>query len=342
MGLKIDLYANDGSPLGVTPDYIYNRGVGGAELAMMTWAETMANRGHQIRIYNNPEQARAYNGVEYHPQVAFNPLENRDVYIVYRSPNPHLRATKADFKIHWSTDQHTIGDFGRDIFPFVDKVICISPYHVDYHKNRYSINDSKITYIDLGVRLDDYFEEIEKVEGRCIYCSVPDRGLEILAHCWPVIKKEKPDASLVITSDYRLWGSPSPGNHQHRLQWLHQPDVVFLGKIPRRQLIKEQLKAQVHTFPNTYEELFCISAAECQVAGAMPVTSSIGAVQTTNEWGKIIKGFPGNGKWQQDFVDAIIEIMEMNNDEREEKQAKAASRFDWDVICDEWERVISQ
>jgi len=72
------------------------------------------------------------------------------------------------------------------------------------------------------------------------------------------------------------------------------------------------------------------------------VTSNIGAVQTTNEWGEIVKGFPVDGKWQQAFVDATIKTMEMDDKEREEKQAQAACRFDWDVICDEWERVITQ
>ena len=65
MSLKIDLYCNDGSPLGVTPPDIYGRGVGGAELSMMSWAETMARRGHQVRIYNNPLALGVHDGVEY-------------------------------------------------------------------------------------------------------------------------------------------------------------------------------------------------------------------------------------------------------------------------------------
>jgi hypothetical protein len=134
MGLKIDLYCNDGSPIGLIPADIYGRGVGGAELAMMSWAETMAGRGHQVRIYNSPSQPGDHDGVEYLPQDSFAPQENRDAFILFRSPSPHLRATKANIKIHWSCDQFTVGHFGRDIFPWVDKVICISPYHVDYHK----------------------------------------------------------------------------------------------------------------------------------------------------------------------------------------------------------------
>ena len=49
--LKIDVYCNDGSPLGITWQHIYEGlGIGGAELALFTWAEFMARRDHRIRI----------------------------------------------------------------------------------------------------------------------------------------------------------------------------------------------------------------------------------------------------------------------------------------------------
>lgn len=238
--MRIDLYCNDGSPLGIIPPDIYTRGVGGAELSMMTWAETMARRGHIVRVFNNPPMTGVFDGVEYYPQSAFTPSENRDVFIVYRSPNQHVKTAKAEVKIHWSTDQYTIGDFGRDIFPFVDKVVCISPYHVEYHRNRYNVEESKVGYFDLGVRIQDYEGlEVDKIPGRCIWCSVPDRGLDLMQILWPRIKEQVPDASLVITSDYTLWGSSNPGNHQYRLNFITLPDVIFLGKIGREQLAKE-------------------------------------------------------------------------------------------------------
>lgn len=343
MDLKIDLFCNDGSPMGLIPADIYGKGVGGAELALMSWAETMARRGHEIRIYNDPTVAGNHDEVKYLPKGHFNPMEDRDAFILFRnpitSPSPHLKVIKAGIKIHWSTDQYTSGDFGRDIFPFIDKVICISPYHVDYHKQRYGIENGKIDYIDLGVKLDDYDQQIEKIPGRCIFCSVPDRGLDILHQLWPKIKEQAPEASLVITSDYRLWGSPTPRNHQHRLKWLHQQDVIFLGKIDRAQLVQEQLMAEVHSFPCTYEELFCISAAECQVAGAYPITSGTGALSTTNQFGTIIHGNLMEPIWHNQFVSEIVRVLhgEINSNGMSEK---ARSRFDWNKICKQWEKLI--
>lgn len=332
----IDLYANDGSPIGITPPDIYGRGVGGAELSMMTWAETMAGRGHTVRIYNNPKSPGVYDGVAYRMQSDFDPAAERGVFIVYRSPNPHIQAARAGLKIHWSTDQFTVGHFGRDIFPYVDKVVCISPYHADYHRRTYGIEADKVGYIDLGVRPEDY--ETKKIPGRCIFCSVPDRGLDVLRSVWPQIKRAVPDASLVITSDYTLWGA-GPNNHQHRLDWLHEQDVTFLGKVDRKRLAKEQAAAVCQAYPCTYEELFCISAAECQVAGAIPVTSAFGALQTTNALGVVLPGNPMEGKWRARFVEEVAGVLDTQPDTGK-MQELARRRFDWERICKQWEDLF--
>lgn len=342
MGLTIDLYANDGSPLGVTPPDIYGRGVGGAELSMMTWAETMAARGHRVRVYNSPSSGPGmHGGVEYLAQATFEPRSYRDVFIVYRSPNPHIRVVNAGVKLHWSTDQYTIGDFAQDIFPWVDRVVCISPFHVNYHLGRYGVGSRKVGYFDLGVRLEDYADDVEKVPGQCIFCSVPDRGLNILRVVWPQIKERVPHASLVITSDYTLWGAP-PLNHQYRLAFIDQPDVTFAGKIPRTDLAREQQAAEVMSYPCTYEELFCISAAECQAAGAVPVTSDFGSLPTTNEWGNVLGGHPMDGAWQRAFVDQVVGLLSGGGLEEQSKLASdgARKRFDWNLICEKWEHLI--
>lgn len=325
--------------MGLTPPDIHGRGVGGAELAMMTWAEIMTSRGHRVRIFNDPAQPGNYAGVTYAPCSSFKFSEPRDVFITFRAPNRFTRLARAAVKIFWSCDQYTSGDFGRDIIPFVDRTVCISPYHVAYHLEHYAPDPAGIGYFDLGVRVQDYEQDIEKVPGRCIFCSVPNRGLEVLRLMWDKIKARVPEASLVITSDYTLWGAPSPLNHEHRLQWLGVEGVEFLGNISREQLVQEQLKAVCMPYPCTYAELFCISAAECQVAGAVPVTSDLGALKTTNQWGM---PWPGNlldSQWQADFISHVCLVMERKPDYSPMIQ-EARRRFDWHTICGQWEHLI--
>jgi glycosyltransferase involved in cell wall biosynthesis len=344
--MKIDLIANDGSPLGVVPAKIYGDGVGGAELAMMSLMEAFAKRGHEVRVFNDPAVPGRYEKVEYFNRKKFNKRDNRDVLIIFRSPNPLMDGATAKLrKVWWSCDQFTIGNF-TTLSHRVDFCVTISPYHTNYHIKNWQIEEAKIGHIDLGVRLDDYDGGIEKVKDSMIFCSVPDRGLAILHAAWPLIQKEVPSATLSITSDYRLWGVGANNAH-HRLNWAGMKGVTFYGKVDRGKLVRLQMEAEIMPYPCTYEELFCISVAECQVAGALPVTTQIGALLTTNEFGKQVSGNLTNPmELQNNFVDVIVDLLTKDRDYMVERakimQVSARQRFDWDKIAQKWEHLFKE
>jgi len=343
--MKIDLICNDGSPIGVTPALIYTRGVGGAELSMMSLMKVLAKRGHDVRVFNDPPHpAKKFDDVEYTHRTVFKPEEARDVLIIFRSPNRLVTKRSAATRlIWWSCDQFTIGDY-RILANMVDYVICISAHHKAFFHSHYGIDKNKIGVIDLGVNIGDYEEQVvERIPGRLIYCSIPDRGLLQLRAAWPKIKEIAPHASLVITADYSLWGG-SPQNSRFRLAWAGVSDVHFLGNIPRRELVKRQLEADAHAYPCIYDELFCISAAECQVSGALPVTSTAGALRTTNELGIVIPGDPRAAHWQQAFAVRLGDLITTERSFLEKRRELmifgAKRRFDWNMIAEKWEKVF--
>ena len=248
---NIAILCNDGSPLGVNQGTIHgdsNRiGVGGAELALLTLAEYWTEIGHEVVLYNNPwPYTSAYHPtpiIDQRPIATFDPRENRDYLIVFRSPNRASLNAKGK-KIWWSCDQYTVGDFA-EFGGIVDQIVTISPYHREYFQNQYRLDS---TAIDLPVREQDYVQEIEKVPYRMLFSSVPGRGLDILAQCYPAIKERVPEASLVITSDYRLWGA-SPNNEVYRSSFFDKPDVAFMGAVSRNRLVEEQYKADIMSYP---------------------------------------------------------------------------------------------
>lgn len=338
--MKIDVIARDGSPLGVDCLDIYGDngrvGVGGAELAILTLMEGWYNAGHKVRFYNNPIHAKG-SPFPHYPVNTFIPQEDRDILIIFRSPNPKAKDARGK-KIWFSTDQYTIDDF-RKFSEQVDKIVTISQFHADHFRSQYGIENT-IT-IDLPVRLDDYEQNIEKVKNRLIFCSVPDRGLGVLAQSYPLLKREVPDLSLTITSDYRLWGVGHAGNEQYIRKFLGQEGVSFLGAIGRRQLVEEQMRAQIHSYSCLYEELFCYAVAECQVAGALPVTSDIGALSTTN-MGVRITGNPHSNEWREAFVTSIIHILNSPDlgERQKHLQYEAVKRFSLERIMKQWEEEV--
>lgn len=278
--MKIDVLCSDGSPLGVCETTIEGDGlrvgVGGSELALLTMCRIWHDVGYTVTLYNSPWKPDG-SVFEQRPVTSFSPNDSRDFLIVFRSPNPRAIPAKGK-KIWWSCDQYTTGDY-RNFASYVDKIVCISPFHAQYFANTYGISNTIV--IDLPVRLEEFSDTPDRIKNRLIFSSVPDRGLQNLWRIYPRIKSYIPDLSLVITSDYRLWGA-SELNQVHKNRWIVRDDVDFLGAVPRKRYIQELLRSDLMVYPCVYDELFCYSVAEAQVAGVPCITSARGALATTN------------------------------------------------------------
>lgn len=337
--MKIELLCGQGSPEGVHVSDIHGQngriGIGGAELALLTMCEAWTKAGHEIILYNNPKRQ---DGIfEQRPESAFNKHDKRDVLIVFRQPSQKVLGANGK-KVFWSCDQYTIGDF-RHFSQFCDMVVTISKFHSEYFAKQYEIRQT--TTIDLPVRSWEYEDGVEKIPNRIIFTSVPDRGLWQVSKIFPQIRSVIPDATLVITSDYRLWGIQSPNNQQFVQAFMRQNGVEFLGAVPRKRLIEEQQKAQIHLYPGVYDELFCISVAESQVAEVLPITSTAGALETTN-MGVLIDGNSNDTNSQKAFVEKVVEYLrnpalpEIQKSLRE----KALKRFSIENILRQWNEKV--
>lgn len=338
----ISVICNDGSPLGVSEQSIEGidgrSGVGGAELFLLTLCRGLHDRGHQVTLYNDLVAGSVF---AHAPLDAFRPKGERDYLIIFRSPNHRISNPKTKGKKIWlSCDQYTVGDFG-EFAEKVDQVVCISHNHANYFKNMYGIYDT--TVIDIPIRTWEY-EKAEKKKNSCIFTSVPDRGLLELRPIWDRIIEQVPDATLTITSDWSLWSGHdmSTITSPFRRAWAGAKNVNYVGAVKRSELVKIQSEAEFHLFPNKYDELFAIAVAESEVAGAIPITSTIGALPTTN-MAILIDGYPSNESFISKFVDTTVDLMknpEKAQAIREEVQKKAIARFDLQKILDIWEAEV--
>lgn len=325
------------------PDDLWGRGLGGAEQYLISLAEELA-REHEIIVFNQPPRDGMYGRVLYTHTDGFDCQHPYDCFILYRNPDvATMIATAARVKLFLSCDQQTSGDYRTDAFPHVDHTVCISPYHVNYHRERYGVAAERISHIEIGVRQQDYRARVRKVPGQCIYCSIPDRGLEHLAVIWPQIKELVPHATLFITSDYRLWGISYPGNDRWVERFRGMPGVRFVGRVAREELVRLQLSSDLMVYPSDYEELFCVSAAECMVAGAYPITSTFGALPTTARAGTLITGLPASASYRMAFVKRAVSLLrdreELSRLQRE-ISAYAKARFRYSDIADRWIGII--
>ena len=151
-----------------------------------------------------------------------------------------------------------------------------------------------------------------------------------------------PEATLVVTSDYRLWGCGAARNEHHLQPFIGNPSARMLGAIKRPQLVEEEMKADLFVYPSTFDEQFCISCSEAQIAGAYPITSDFGALPTTN-MGSVIIGDPRNSEWRERFIDVVVSNLQDRHSlitKQRQVQIKAINRFGIERIIEEWNKKI--
>lgn len=338
----IDVLTNDGSPLGVMPSDVFGSngriGVGGAELALFTMCEAWVNEGHRVRLYNNPRLPSET--LEQLPLDAFHKRDRRDHLIVFRSPNIRAEGATGQ-RIWWSCDQKTVGDF-QAFSAHVHKVVVISEFHRRHFQQTYGIRNTLV--IDLPVRTCEYADTPSppKTPRQLLFSSVPARGLSIVAAIYPAIHRAVPDVSLVVTSDYRLWGG-GPNNEHFREVLAALPNVRFLGAVPRDRLVDAQRRSDVLLYPCIFPELFCLAVAEAQVSGALPITSDMGALGTTN-MGIVVTGTPQGLGWREMFVGTVVSYLTNPQLSKIQTkiQARAIARFNVETVSRQWhERVFN-
>mgnify|MGYP001333878957 CR=1 FL=1 len=342
--MKISILCVGGSPNLVTEKTIYGDsvqlGVGGAELALFTMCKVWHECGHDVTLYNNPREMGA-SCFKQDSDAHFNPDEDRDILIYFRGPHPKGINAKGK-KIWWSCDQRTMGDYNQ-LANEVSEIVTISLFHAKYFEDTYGIRNTHV--IDLAVREWEYQNVVEKNPLQVIFCSVPDRGLVELAKVWEMVTAQVPEAQLHITSDWRLWDATLPESMvaKYRMMFAGFNNVHYHSLVNRTELIRLQQQSSIHLYPSVYEELFCISAAECQYAGAFPITSNVGALATTN-MGYTSTYHPSTLIGQIDLASvasAYLKNPELLKSRISQVMRFARARFGIDTIAEKWEHIFN-
>ena len=225
----------------------------------------------------------------------------------------------------------TLPNEGRDLLPKLSGIICVSEWHKKNTAEKYNYPLDKIKIIYNSVDITNFDDE-EKVKDSFIYSSHPERGLNTLLELWYYIKDIKPNATLkVFCPKYGL----DVFNQTYRK--LNLKDVHFIGNVDAKTLRQEYSKAEYWFYPTQYEETFCITAVEAQLAGCKIITSPIGALPEIIPEAEFIK-HPGEELGY--YLDKIKVIDFITNNDRLTRNKAHASIFKVDVIGKLWKYLV--
>ena len=238
--------------------------------------------------------------------------------------------------------------------PKLKAIIGVSKFHANILKK----NASKLfnytpqeanTYIrsiDNAIDLDDYTEwknvpiEIDtdnKVKGRVIWSSSPDRGLEMILRNWSDWKAKRPDLSLVVCSP------------PYSVNWLDKKlldglkDVEWKANLCPLDLKREIAKAEYWIYCSDYVETYCISALEMMMGKVKIITTGTGNLLSligSGNRGEICDMNPDTviNKLVEDNVSSIFSKYSNKVD----KALRWATKENWDNRVNEWIKMINE
>ena len=317
-------------------------GLGGSEAMVTLYAREFA-KSHEVTCFTNNSQPGTYNGVEWRDASEIG--GHYDVAVSLRTPAPLARVS-ATVRALFANDQGCPALPSAVFNGVCNQIITISQHQTARYKGLYpSIPPTLFFPSSAGVEWNAYGEELPRNPAQCMYTSTLERGMMHFERLWPRILEQVPQANLVITSGFQLYGmSNDEAKRQYGVYFdriTNLPHVEYVGPVPRKELQRLQLASGVWLYPTDYEEQCCISALEAMSAREALVTTALAALPervTNGVNGYLVEGKPGTTEYDDAFVGRAVEVISNGTVQRKMGTAgrELAADHDYGVLTKAW------
>lgn len=329
--------------------------LGGTESSVLSLSKELARRGNLVTIIADYPQYHNKDGVELMPANCFDMQHyETDVMIIVKSPilavQPNIRKYKK--VIYWATDNGYIANLEhlyantQGLMDNIDHVVVLSDYVLKQSIQQNEKLFNKIQVIRFGVDTDYIKEPTKNKETiQCSYHSMPYRGVCFLLDVWEKIVEKKPNAYLNIFAGNQIYGNGDDDN-----DWLWNrarriKNVKVHGAVPQALLCEALSHIDIHLYPTDFIESSCAAVSMSLASGCTVVATDLGALneQVNDDNGVLIYGHAGHEKYQEQFVEETLFLM---NNERllREKQNNARDilKNSWKNISEEWLQLMEK
>ena len=336
-----------------------NQGIGGSETALVSIAEQLGKLSHTVCVGGSTLTTNHHlPGVLFSSdsRICRHPM---DVFISWRSKNairlnPELEAVP--LKIFWAQDVSYGPDDDED-FLLYDKIFVLSNFAKKRFLTLYPhVPESRLFITRNGID-PSFFHPREKFcalahEHRIpnfVWASSPNRGLETMLNIWPEIRKMIPSARLSVCYGFNPWKSFAQGDPKTleeieclTQRVLHTQGVDPLGMVSKIQLSDLLSHSAFWIYPTSFEETSCIAAMEAQAAGCWPITTSVGALPETVEFGTLV---PGGSDVESSILQSFENCITLKFDyllTAWGNQKKFIETHSWESISKEWNSFLKK
>jgi glycosyltransferase involved in cell wall biosynthesis len=339
-----------------SPKSADGKGLGGSEEAVVYLSRELAKLGWKVTVYGNPQTEQGeYEGVTYKQWYDINVNDRFNVLILWRNIGIVDVAPQSKFTLTWMHDVPNNPDFTQDRVDKVDKIAVLSEYHksiLRLHKDgRFlPMPDNKVFLTANGITINPTPDTTQpRNPHSLIYSSSPDRGLVYLLNNWDKIRAEVPDATLDIYYGFQVFDVIHRGNPT-KMKWkedvlnlMKKPGISYHGRVGHKDLHEAMAKTAVWAYPTDFTEISCITAMKAQTLGAIPVCTTLAALDETVKNGIKVDVDITDPEGEKEYFDALISLLkdeERQKEIRENMMEWAKNYFGWDQVASKWDTLF--
>lgn len=335
-------------------------GIGGSERMVVEMARRLARRDLAVSVYcklPSPAHRGLHDGVMWRHHLELNPTLPHGDLVVWRQVGALGMPVPAERRYLWCHDITPDAAFTPVVKAVMDRALFLSPWH---RAVAAGLPDDKVYVTRNGVDCGAIaaLGAPERNPRRVVYASSPDRGLHVLLRAWGLLAESDrlpADAELDIlygfTPFYVKMASRSEylsigGVQRHRFDYMEEildaadrlPRVKMRGRVSKDEVLKTFLSSGVLCYPATFDETFCIAAAEAQACGCAVIAPRRAALTTTlwPEWHALEETTPEAVAVALERYFASVPF----ESERAVWTDWARKAFDLDALADEWKRDL--
>lgn len=232
---------------------------GGTEKAVIFLGESLQKLGHTVRWVTTIEEFAA--GADFEPQVVIATMANYLAHFpnAYRIWWPHLLSEQTLIQNHFEAAKQ-----------YAHQTITLSQLHQQDFLTHLGI-PSEI--IPNGVWLSEVHPPVEKIPFSLLYCSSPERGLELVPKLFPLLQGVAPQATLTLCSSMTLYNKPEADAPYEALyrQLAAMPGIVMKGTLDQAGLYEEMARTRFFFYPQISNETYCMALDEALAHGCLPL-----------------------------------------------------------------------
>jgi glycosyltransferase involved in cell wall biosynthesis len=338
---------------------VFERPLGGTQSAACYLAMELAKRGHEVAYLTGAAVGREVAGVMCPGRAFLRPAAlaglDADVFIVIQRAcsGEKLRGvlgarTKLIFWTADTPEQPVVAGLreAREAGAY-DAIVTVSAWQRERFAAMFPGVAGKLAVRPYGMSpaFAGLFEKGEAVLKAkqwppvVAYTSTPFRGLDVLLHLFPEVRRRVPGARLEVYSGMQVY-FVEPLAEGADMRELYEAarrmeGVTYVGNLPQPRLAERMKRASMLLYTNTYEETACISVMEAMAAGCSVVTSALGALPETTA-GRAVLVDVTSAAAAERFVEAAVERLEAEKSGAEAEEARRREQVDWAVATYDW------